>query len=58
MMIRLGRQWANTYLSRKRLQIDDLYADLSDGLRLIALLQIICREKVVRVRVCWSRTVS
>ncbi|KAJ0408951.1 hypothetical protein P43SY_002830 [Pythium insidiosum] len=41
-------RWANTYLSRKRMQIDDLYEDLSDGIRLIALLQIICREKVCK----------
>nr|CCA19531.1 alphaactinin1 putative [Albugo laibachii Nc14] len=41
-------RWANTYLSRKRLEIEDLYVDLSDGTRLIALLQIICREKVCR----------
>jgi hypothetical protein len=32
------------------MQIDDLYEDLSDGIRLIALLQIICREKVCKVR--------
>lgn len=30
--------------------IDDLYEDLKDGIRLISLLQIICREKVCRVR--------
>ncbi|DAZ99518.1 TPA: hypothetical protein N0F65_005390 [Lagenidium giganteum] len=41
-------RWANTYLSRKRMQIDDLYEDLKDGIRLISLLQIICREKVCR----------
>ncbi|RLN31698.1 hypothetical protein BBJ28_00008155 [Nothophytophthora sp. Chile5] len=41
-------QWANTYLSRKRMTIDDLYEDLKDGIRLISLLQIICREKVCR----------
>ncbi|KAF1330408.1 Alpha-actinin-1, partial [Globisporangium splendens] len=41
-------RWANTYLSRKRMQIDDLYEDLQDGIRLISLLQIICREKVCR----------
>lgn len=33
------------------MQIDDLYEDLKDGIRLISLLQIICREKVCRVRV-------
>lgn len=32
------------------MQIDDLYEDLKDGIRLISLLQIICREKVCRVR--------
>ncbi|KAE9001327.1 hypothetical protein PR002_g17945 [Phytophthora rubi] len=41
-------RWANTYLSRKRMTIDDLYEDLKDGIRLISLLQIICREKVCR----------
>ncbi|TMW58569.1 hypothetical protein Poli38472_010128 [Pythium oligandrum] len=41
-------RWANTYLSRKRMQIEDLYEDLDDGIRLIALLQIICREKVCK----------
>lgn len=41
-------RWANTYLSRKRMQIDELYEDLGDGIRLIALLQIICREKVCK----------
>lgn len=32
------------------MQIDDLYEDLQDGIRLISLLQIICRERVCRVR--------
>ncbi|CAH0522442.1 unnamed protein product [Peronospora belbahrii] len=41
-------RWANTYLSRKRMTIEDLYEDLKDGIRLIALLQIVCREKVCR----------
>lgn len=41
-------RWANTYLSRKRMTIGDLYEDLKDGIRLISLLQIICREKVCR----------
>ncbi|KAG7388852.1 hypothetical protein PHYPSEUDO_011686 [Phytophthora pseudosyringae] len=41
-------RWANTYLSRKRMTIDDLYEDLKDGIRLISLLQIVCREKVCR----------
>ncbi|CEG46767.1 alpha actinin [Plasmopara halstedii] len=41
-------RWANTYLSRKRMTIEDLYEDLKDGIRLISLLQIICREKVCR----------
>lgn len=31
------------------MDIDELYEDLGDGLRLIALLQIINREKVARV---------
>ena len=30
--------------------IEDLYEDLKDGIRLISLLQIVCREKVCRVR--------
>ncbi|CAI5731339.1 unnamed protein product [Peronospora destructor] len=41
-------RWANTYLSRKRMTIEDLYEDLKDGIRLISLLQIICHEKVCR----------
>ncbi|CAI5720740.1 unnamed protein product [Hyaloperonospora brassicae] len=41
-------RWANTYLSRKRMTIEDLYEDLKDGIRLISLLQIVCREKVCR----------
>ncbi|CAK4079770.1 unnamed protein product [Aphanomyces euteiches] len=39
-------RWANTHLSKKRMEIDDLYEDLKDGLRLIALLQIVSRQPV------------
>ncbi|ETV91147.1 hypothetical protein H310_14158 [Aphanomyces invadans] len=39
-------RWANSHLSKKRMEIDDLYEDLKDGLRLIALLQIVSRQPV------------
>ncbi|OQS03805.1 alpha-actinin-1, partial [Thraustotheca clavata] len=39
-------RWANTHLSRKRMEIHDVYEDLKDGLRLIALLQIVSRQQV------------
>ncbi|OQR85270.1 alpha-actinin-1 [Achlya hypogyna] len=39
-------RWANTHLSKKRMDITDVYEDLKDGLRLIALLQIVSRQQV------------
>ncbi|KDO23896.1 hypothetical protein SPRG_10041 [Saprolegnia parasitica CBS 223.65] len=39
-------RWANTHLSKKRMDIKDVYEDLKDGLRLIALLQIVSRQQV------------
>ncbi|OQR66979.1 spectrin beta chain, partial [Tropilaelaps mercedesae] len=39
-------KWMNSYLSRARMEVDDLFTDLSDGRKLLKLLEIISGERL------------
>ena len=45
---RIFTRWANAYLKARKMHIDDLCTDLADGLKLIALLEILSGEKMPR----------
>ena len=44
--IRTFTRWCNKYLERVKQRIDNLETDLSDGLKLIALVQALAKKKI------------
>ena len=40
-------KWANTFLDPKKMHVEDLFLDLQDGTRLLALLEGITHEELV-----------
>ena len=41
-------KWVNSHLYKKGLKVDDLYGDLKDGTRLLALLEVISGDRLPR----------
>ena len=46
MEIKTFTRWCNQHLKKKLLEVEDLTTDLSDGVRLIVLFEILSQEKI------------